>query len=116
MRGGKTEIIGKDVTVREVMEEIEKDAPYYERSGGGVTLSGGEALCQPDFAAALLKACHDCGINTAIETTGYAKREVLDKVIPHVDYVLMDIKHIDSKITKPLRANPTSSYLKTQNI
>ena len=97
VRGGKTEIVGRDVTVREVMAEIEKDFPYYDRSGGGVTLSGGETLCQPDFAEALLKACHDYGINTAIETTGYANREALDKVIPNVDYVLMDIKHTDSR-------------------
>ncbi len=95
-RAGKVEVVGRDVTVREVMEEIEKDAPYYDRSGGGVTLSGGEALCQPEFAAAILKACHERGINTAIETTGCAEKSVLDRVIPHVDYVLMDIKHTDS--------------------
>lgn len=95
-RAGKVEIVGRDVTVREVMEEIEKDAPYYERSGGGVTLSGGEALCQPEFAEAIFRACHERGINTAIETTGYAEKSVLDRVITHVDYVLMDIKHTDS--------------------
>jgi len=54
------------------MEEIKKDLPYYRRSGGGVTLSGGEALCQPDFAAALLQACREYGIHTAMESTGYA--------------------------------------------
>lgn len=111
VRAGKTEIIGKDVTVSEIMEEIEKDAPYYERSGGGVTLSGGEALCQPDFAEALLKACHDHGINTAIETTGYAKREVLEKVIPNVDYVLMDIKHVDSKKHEAFTGKPNELIL-----
>ncbi|MGN1095616.1 MAG: glycyl-radical enzyme activating protein [Eubacteriales bacterium] len=97
MRDGKMQTVGRDVTVREVMEEIEKDFPYYYRSGGGVTLSGGEALCQPDFAEALLKACHDDGINTAIETTGFAEKEVLDRIIPLIDYVLMDIKHTDGK-------------------
>lgn len=96
-RAGKMETIGRDVTVRDILDEIESDAPYYDRSGGGVTLSGGEALCQPEFAAAILKACHERGINTAIETTGYAKKEVLEKVIPHVDYVLMDIKHMNGE-------------------
>lgn len=97
IRAGKTEIVGRDVSVREVMEEVEKDFPYYNRSGGGVTLSGGEALCQPDFSEALLTACREDGINTAIETTGYAEKSVLDRIIPLIDYVLMDIKHTDAK-------------------
>ena len=58
VRAGKTETVGRDVAVSEVLEEILKDEPYYERSGGGVTLSGGEALAQPSFAEALLIACH----------------------------------------------------------
>ncbi len=96
-RAGKTETVGRDVSVREVMEEIEKDAPYYKRSGGGVTLSGGEALYQSVFAEALLRACREKGFNTAIETTGFASRATLERVIPHVDYVLMDIKHMNGE-------------------
>lgn len=95
--GGKEKIVGQDVTVGEVMTEIKKDLPYYRRSGGGVTLSGGESLLQPEFATALLKTCHRNGINTAIETTGFAKFEVIEKYLPHLDYILMDIKHINSK-------------------
>lgn len=93
--GGKNKVIGRDVTVEEVMTEIKKDMPYYRRSGGGVTLSGGEALLQPDFAPQLLRACHDCGINTAIETTGFAPFAVIEKYLPYLDYILMDIKHIN---------------------
>ena len=111
VRAGKTETVGRDVTVREVIAEIEKDEPYYDRSGGGVTLSGGETLCQPEFAEALLKACHAHGINTAIETTGYAKREVLDSVIPNVDYVLMDIKHTDSAKHEAFTGKPNGIIL-----
>lgn len=94
--GGKEKLVGKDVTVGEVMEEIKKDIPYYRRSGGGVTLSGGEALLQPNFAIPLLKACHESGINTAIETTGYASFETIEQYLANLDYVMMDIKHINS--------------------
>ena len=94
---GKDKIIGRDVTVAEVMEEVLKDMPYYKRSGGGLTLSGGESLLQPEFAVALLRAAKDYGITTAIETTGFAPFETIEKFLEHLDYVLMDIKHMDSE-------------------
>ena len=94
---GKTKIVGRDVTVDEVMDEIIKDALYYRRSGGGVTLSGGECMAQPEFSEALLRAVHEYGYNTAIESTAFANRYIVDKLLPHVDHFLMDIKHVDSK-------------------
>ena len=95
-QGGTVKTVGKDVTVAEVLEEVEKDRVYYMRSGGGgMTLSGGECLWQPDFSAALLQAAKERGIGTAIETTGYADIEVIRKLLPYVDTVLMDIKHTD---------------------
>lgn len=93
---GKPKQIGKDVTVSEVMEIVEKDRPYYDRSGGGLTLSGGECLMQPDFAAALLRAAKGRGINTAIESTGCASFETISKLLPFLDTYLMDIKHTNS--------------------
>ena len=94
--GGVTKDVGRDVTVREVMEEILRDRVYYNRSGGGgVTLSGGECLWQPDFSEALLKASKEYGISTAIETTGYAEMDVIRRLLPYIDTVLMDIKHTD---------------------
>lgn len=93
---GKEKIMGTDVTVEDVMPVIKQDMFYYNRSGGGVTLSGGESLLQPNFAPHLLHACKDYGINTAIETTGFAKWEVIQKYLPYLDYVLMDIKHMNS--------------------
>ena len=69
MQNGKVKTIGYDTTVRDVLEDVIKDMPYYRRSGGGLTLSGGEAMCQKDFSLALLKSAHYYGINTAIETT-----------------------------------------------
>ena len=96
-QGGAVKTVGRDVTVSEVLEEVEKDRVYYMRSGGGgMTLSGGECLWQPEFSAALLQAAKEKGIGTAIETTGYAEMDVIRKLLPHVDTVLMDIKHVDS--------------------
>ena len=97
VRGGKVRTMGRDVTVREVMETVLRDMPYYRRSGGGLTLSGGECLCQPDFSEGLLSSAHDHGITTAIETIGFAPQDVLSRIIPLCDTVLMDIKHTDSE-------------------
>ena len=94
---GKTKIIGRDVTVAEVMETVEKDRPYYDRSGGGLTLSGGESLCQPEFARDLLRAARAVGIGTAMESMGCAKWEVIEGILPYLDHYLMDIKHMDSE-------------------
>lgn len=93
---GKLKIIGRDVTVLEVVEEVKRDMPYYKRSGGGVTLSGGEALFQPEFGSALLCVCKENGINTAMESTGNAKFEHIQMFLPHLDLYLMDIKHMSS--------------------
>lgn len=108
---GKEKVMGKNVTVEELMPIIKQDIFYYNRSGGGVTLSGGESLLQPDFATSLLRACKDHGINTAIETTGFAKWEVIEKYLPHLDYVLMDIKHIDSAKHKEFTTQPNELIL-----
>ena len=95
---GRDKVAGRDVTVAEVLAEVEKDRVYYNRSGGGgVTLSGGECLCQPEFSRAILKACRERGISTAIETAGYAPEDVVRSILPYVDTVLMDIKHMNSE-------------------
>lgn len=90
---GKPKTIGRDVTVREVMETVERDRGYYRRSGGGLTLSGGESLCQPKFAQALLMVAKARGINTAMESMGCAPYEVIEGILPYLDTYLMDIKH-----------------------
>ena len=97
IRAGKAETVGRDVTVDEVLSEVLRDRPYYLRSGGGMTLSGGEALLQPEFAHALLRAAHDEGLDTAIETAGFVPEGNLARVLPEVDHVLMDIKHMDGE-------------------
>ncbi|MBQ2932135.1 MAG: glycyl-radical enzyme activating protein [Clostridia bacterium] len=108
---GKEKIVGRDVTVAEVMEIIEQDRIYYRRSGGGVTLSGGECLAQPDFAAAILRACHDRGINTAIESTGFASFDKIEKLLENLDLYLMDIKHTDSQKHKEYTTQPNELIL-----
>lgn len=108
---GKPKIIGEDITVKEVMEEVMKDRVYFNRSGGGLTLSGGECLAQPDFAAALLRAAHDEGINTAIESTGFAPFETIEKLLPYLDLYLLDIKHINSAKHKEFTTQPNELIL-----
>lgn len=109
--GGADKVMGRDVTVREVLHEVKKDVPYYKRSGGGVTLSGGEALLQPAFATALLRACKEHGINTAIETTGFQKFDIIKEYLPLLDYILMDIKHMDSAKHKEFTTQPNELIL-----
>jgi len=89
---GALEMYGKKMTVNEVLDEVEKDASFYRNTGGGITLSGGECLLQPDFSAALLKGAHERGINTAIETACNVPWSYLEKVLPHVDTMLHDHK------------------------
>jgi pyruvate formate lyase activating enzyme len=93
-------MFGKEMTVEEVLTEVEKDASFYRNSGGGMTLSGGECLMQPDFSAALLKGAHERGINTAIETAGNVPWSFVEKVLPHVDTMLHDHKLTNSERSK----------------
>lgn len=92
---GEPKIIGRDVTVEEVMHTVLKDRPYYRRTGGGLTLSGGESLCQPEFATSLFMSAKDAGITTAMESTGYAKWEIIERLLPYLDQFLLDIKHMN---------------------
>lgn len=93
---GKNKTMGRDVTVEEVMQTVKRDMPYYSRSDGGLTLSGGESLLQPEFAGGLLRAAKDMGVNTAMESMGFAEYEVIEKhILPYLDTYLMDIKHMD---------------------
>lgn len=89
-------IVGEVKTISELLKIVEEDRTFYEISGGGVTLGGGEVLMQPEAASSLLMACKQEGINTAIETCGYAKLESVLKVAEFTDLFLFDIKHIDS--------------------
>ena len=92
---GVPKVTGRDVTVAEVLDEIEKDRAFYRRSAGGITLSGGECMCQPEFSEALLHGCHERGLTTAIETTAAVTYDIVERIVAETDYVLMDIKHMN---------------------
>lgn len=87
---------GKEMSITELIKELRKDEIHFRKSNGGITLSGGEVLAQPEFATELLKACQEEGWHTAIETSGFTRPENLEKVLQYVDLVLLDIKHIDN--------------------
>jgi pyruvate formate lyase activating enzyme len=89
------EIVGREMTVDQVMEEVERDDAFYEESGGGVTFSGGEPLLQRGFLLELLRACKGRGIRTALDTCGFATWDVIESVSPFVDLFLYDLKLID---------------------
>lgn len=99
---GARSLTGRIVPVSTVMQEIDKDAVFYHRSGGGVTLSGGEPLLQPDFSLAILKASRYRGIHTAMETCGYAPWEKLSACCAQLDLVYMDLKHADAAVHQRL--------------
>ena len=88
-------VFGELKGVKEVIDAVEKESMFFSRSGGGITLSGGEPLVQAEFAAALLKEAKNRRIRTAIETCGCADWENFEKVSPYLDYILFDIKCID---------------------
>lgn len=111
MQNGKAKTIGRDVTVEEVINIVKQDMPYYRRSGGGMTLSGGEMLCQSDFAYALLRTAKENAVNTAVETTGFAPYEKIEKLLPYIDTVLMDIKHINSAKHQAFTSQPNERIL-----
>jgi len=89
-------VMGELRTVAELADIVEEDRAFYEMSGGGVTLSGGEVLMQPEAAASLLMTCRRRGIGTAVETSGYARPEALARVAEFTDLFLYDVKHMDS--------------------
>lgn len=89
---------GEEMSVEECMDIIRKDRGYYERSGGGVTVSGGEPLLQSDFVAELFKACREEKIQTCCESTFHVGWEEVEKVLPYTDILISDIKHMDSEM------------------
>jgi pyruvate formate lyase activating enzyme len=93
-------VIGKRATAAEIFKEIAADSLFYQESGGGVTLSGGEPLAQPEFASNILKKCRDAGFHTALDTCGYANWTIAREVLRQVNLVLFDFKHMNPEMHK----------------
>ena len=91
------EIVGRDISVEEISDIVLKDKPFYDNSGGGATISGGEPTLQINFLLDLLKALKKQGIHTAIETCGYFNEDLISELIKYVDLFLFDIKLIDTE-------------------
>jgi pyruvate formate lyase activating enzyme len=107
-------LYGKDASAKELIPILLEDKDFYDTSGGGVTLSGGECLIQADFCAELLKQLKENGIHTAVDTCGFVPRENIDKVIPYTDIFLYDIKAIDEDVHK--RCTGRSNKLILENL
>jgi len=91
------EVVGRRMGATEVLREVERDRPFFDQSGGGVTLTGGEPLAQPDFTRALLTACREHELHTVLDTSGHAPTEVALEVAGLADLVLFDLKHPDDE-------------------
>jgi len=95
---GAREILGRPVSVDEVIARVERDVPFYDQSGGGVTFSGGEPMAQVEFLGALLARCKAHDLHTAVDTSCHASWEAFKSILPNVDLFLCDVKHADAKI------------------
>ena len=104
-------MLGKWWNLDDLFHEVQKDKAYYLKSKGGITVSGGEPATQPDALLILLKKCKGNGISTALDTCGYASKEVYERFLPFVDLVLFDIKEIDSERHKNFTGVPNERIL-----
>lgn len=95
---GARSLVGERMTLDRIMESVLRDEPFYRSSGGGVTFSGGEPLLQPEAVAALAAECRTAGIHTALETAGHVPWKTFTLVLPHMDLLFFDMKHIDSDL------------------
>lgn len=90
------QLVGRQTEIEAVFKEVEKDRLFYKNSGGGVTLSGGEPMSQPDFVQSLLKICKENGIHTVLDSCGYTPLSIWDRVLDYVDMILFDLKQLDT--------------------
>lgn len=99
---GIREVCGEEYTVSQLVKKVMADKLFYDGSGGGITVSGGEALSQADFVSEFFKQCKSEGLHTTLDTSGFAPWDKLEKVALHTDLVLYDVKHMDSQAHRKL--------------
>lgn len=105
-------LMGRKITVQELFEEIKKDQGFFNRSGGGVTFSGGEPLMQPEFLKEIAKLCKENGIKTAMESCGCGDIEKFGPAMKYIDFMYFDVKHMDPEIHKKLTGMSNEMILK----
>ncbi len=103
-------LCGEDYTVERLVSRLIREKPFF-KGGGGVTISGGECLCQPEFVLEVLKQLKAADINTAIDTTGFVKWEIIESILPYTDLFLYDLKHMDSEKHKAATGVPNELIL-----
>jgi pyruvate formate lyase activating enzyme len=111
---GARALLGRSMTVAEVLREVEKDAVFYQASGGGVTFSGGEPALRAPFVAAVLAGCRERGFGTAVETCGHVPWEQLAELVPPTDLFFYDVKHLDPQVHR--RHTGVSNELILENL
>ena len=104
-------LYGKEMSAEEVFDAVRRDKMFYDGSGGGVTVSGGEPLLRAPFVKELFELCHGDGINTCVETSGFVRQENLELVLPVTDYLLFDLKHLNSELHKLYTGQPNDLIL-----
>lgn len=107
----EVEQVGRSITASELVKKLERDRIFFEESGGGITLSGGEPLAQPAFTTEVLKQCKQINLHTTLDTCGYASAETINAVLPFVDLFLYDLKHLDSAAHKAITGCPNEPIL-----
>jgi len=110
---GARTLVGKYMTVDDILQEVMRDKKFYDNSGGGVTLSGGDPVAQPDFALSILQSCKEAGLQTALDTCGYIPWPRLEKLMAYTDLVLYDIKSMDE--SKHISATGKSNDIILEN-
>lgn len=93
---GALTVVGKHMSIEEILDDVEQDRPFYENSGGGLTLSGGEPTYHEEFACSLLAGAKQRGLHTCLDTNGFCSWKTLRQIAEHTDIVLFDLKHIDN--------------------
>ncbi len=108
---GAMEQVGRRISAEELVAEIERDTPFFDESGGGVTFSGGEPLAQPEFLNQVLELCGERGIHRAVDTCGFAEPQILAEVAGHTDLFLFDVKIIDAEVHRKFTGQDNGGIL-----
>lgn len=109
-------LYGKEMNADEVFDAVNRDKMFYQASGGGVTVSGGEPLLQPEFVRDLLEKCRRDGIHTCVETAGCASESALREILPFTDYILYDLKHMNSEKHRQYTSKPNDLIISNAEI